>query len=165
MNIDRDSHNKEHERLVHELLQAKLDGDKTRYHNVESRLNELDNIAWQAKSTRFPELAPYSNLLEAIRQIASQSRMPFPNVPYSKTYRFIFFLSDVGRSIHIVPKDQEAVYAVLLSEKTQVEEINYGGTTESLAEAVKVLNRWYIERVSRALLLNEFPWVTEWHSE
>jgi hypothetical protein len=146
----------EYLQLKSELRRARQVGNEILCQQFQARIQILDDMMWRSKTARFPELAPYQTVVEALEQTADRLGVPFPNLSdprYSSgDGKFIFGVSDGMRSVQIWPMEDRGSYDVEVYEHG----VCYKGQTMSLDEAALVLSRWFVERSSIDGLHSEF---------
>lgn len=158
--FDLDTLNKEHLILREELYQAKLDNKIELANDLETRISRLEAKIWKAKSIRFPELAEFSSLFEALQLTSVKLAIPFPEISYSRENQFLFSVSDNQRAMLIIPRENTGGYAVCLNDKQTDRTLSYRGDTEYLEQVVSVLSRWYVARDSISQICQDFSWIS-----
>jgi len=156
----------EYLRLDSEFRKARKEGDEVIMQRVKPRLDELNGIRWQSKVIGFPELAPYSTLVEALEKLCLKNRLPFPDLSDRKKNftgkgnlqdfgRFLFGVGNTKRSIQIWPMEDRGYISIEVYD----DETCYKGKSKSIEEAAIVLSRWYTQECSIEELHQQFPWM------
>jgi hypothetical protein len=159
-------HEDEYLKLDSEFRRARKVGDIETMQQIKPRLDELDGMMWKFKTNGFPELAPYSSLVEALEQLCLENRLPFPDLnnreqnftgkgDWEETNRFIFGVSNRERSVQIFPMEDRGYIDIELYEG----DFCYKGQTSSVLESALVLSKWYMQECSIRELHRQFPWM------
>jgi len=161
-------HEDEYLALESEYRRAQKVSDIMTIQRIKPRLDELNQLMWQAKSKGFPELAAFSSLVEALEQICLQNDLPFPDLndreknftgkgDWKESNKFIFGVSNRKRSIQIFPMEDRGYIDVELYEG----DVCYKGHTLLVLESAIVLSKWYMQECSIDELHHQFPWMPD----
>ena len=164
--ISKWEHEDEYLKLDSEFRKAQKEGDNATMQQIRPRIDELNQILWQSEVEGFPELAPYSSLVEALEKLCLENDLPFPNLnnreenftgkgDWKEANRFIFGVSNRKRSIQIFPMEDRGYIDVELYNDQGC----YIGKTKSVKDAAIVFSRWYMQEYSIDELHQQFPWL------
>lgn len=154
----------EYFQLMDDMKCAKLVGDAVLYEKLQVRMAELDAIRWRSKIAGFPELTPYTSVVEALQQTATKLGLPFPDLSDSRNHtgdgHFLFGVSDGLRTVQIWPMEDRGYYDVdLFDYANDPDGCCYTGHTTSLDQATLALSRWFVERCPIGSLHAQCPWI------
>lgn len=146
---------------------AKKEGDDVIARQVKHRLDELDGIRWRLKVEGFPELSPFSTLVEALERLCYKNDLPFPDLndgkknftgrgDWKEDLRFMFGVGGTRRSVQIWPMETRGYISIEVYDG----ETCYKGKAKSVEEAAIVLSRWYMQECSIEELHQEFSWMS-----
>lgn len=158
----------EYLQLSSEYRKAKKEGNSSVIQRVKPRLDELNRIMWQSMVNGFPELTPYSSLVEALEQLCLKKNLPFPDLndrernftgkgDWRETGRFIFDVGNRNRSIQIFPMESRGYIDIEVYEG----KFCYKGQTSSVMESAIVLSKWYMQGCSIKELHQQFSWMPD----
>jgi hypothetical protein len=160
----------EYSQLENDLRVAKEAGDTVLFEKIQTRLDQLDDIMWKAKTDGFPELVPFRTLVEALEQFCLKNNLPFPDLNnrdknFTGDGRFLFGVGNRVRSIQIWPMEDRGyidieVYEYQFHPPDEPSRVCYQGHTSSVEEAAIVLSLWYVDECSIEELHNRFQWMS-----
>lgn len=147
---------------------AKKEGDDVTAKQAKSRLDELDGIRWRLKVDGFPELAPFSTLVEALEKFCYKNGLLFPDLDdrqrnftgkgdWKEDLRFMFGVGGTRRSVQIWPMETRGYIDIEVYENG----ICYQGKSKSIEESAIVLSRWYMQECTIEELHQQFPWMSD----
>jgi len=158
----------EYQKLNDILRKARREGDDSSIQRIKPRLDELNGMMWKSIANGFPELEPYSSLVEALEQLCLKNNLPFPDLnnreqnfigkgDWKESNRFIFGVSNGERSVQISPMEDRGYIDIELYER----EFCYKGQTSSVVESAIVFSKWYMKGCSIKELRQQFPWIPD----
>jgi len=158
----------EYLQLSSRYRKAQKEGDEATIQRVKPRLDELNGILWRSKVNGFPELAPFSTLVEALETFCHKNGLPFPDLndreknftgkgDWRETGRFLFGVGNSKRSIQIMPMEKRGYISIEIYD----DETCYKGKATSIENSAIVLSRWYMQECSIEELHKEFPWMSD----